>query len=153
MSGAATRTQALPKISVPQAGRAMRGLGETLSTTSATGTATLSLRLPLAYERPGFPLALQLSYDSSGGNGPFRLGWQLSSAAITRKTDKSLPTYSDADIFMFRGGEEFVPRRLANGDLDTRDQGVFRVQRYPAHIEGTFSRVERWTHRNSSDAH
>jgi len=53
--------------------------------------------------RSGFGPQLALSYDSGAGNGPFGFGWNLSLPAITRKTDKGLPQYLDAedsDVFV-----------------------------------------------------
>ena len=54
--------------------------------------------------RSGFGPQLSLSYDSGAGNGPFGFGWSLSLPSITRKTDKGLPRYQDADesdVFSF----------------------------------------------------
>lgn len=46
------------------------------------------------------------SYDSGAGNGPFGFGWSRSLPQITRKIDKGLPQYHDADgadIFILSG--------------------------------------------------
>jgi Salmonella virulence plasmid 65kDa B protein len=53
------------------------------------------------------------------GNGPFGLGWKLSLPEITRKTDKGLPKYQDAeesDVFILSGAEDLVPA-LRTGSL------------------------------------
>ena len=72
------RSGLLPPLSLPIGGGALRGIGDTLSVNPATGTASLSVPLVVANGRPGFALELQLRYDSAAGNGPFGIGWQLS---------------------------------------------------------------------------
>src|SRR2546429_4177104 len=67
--------------------------------------------------RSGFGPQLSLSYDSGAGNGPFGLGWSLSLPSITRKTDKGLPRYRDADdsdVFILTGAEDLVPVIMEN---------------------------------------
>ena len=62
--------------------------------------------------RSGFSPQLSLSYDSGAGNGIFGFGWSLSIPSITRKTDKGLPQYRDAeesDVFILSGSEDLVP--------------------------------------------
>jgi hypothetical protein len=62
--------------------------------------------------RSGFGPQLLLSYDSGSGNGPFGFGWSLPIPAITRKTDKGLPLYRDADesdVYLLSGAEDLVP--------------------------------------------
>ena len=51
----------------------------------------------------------RFSYDSGAGNGPFGFGWSFLSV-ITRKTDKGLPRYQDAeesDVFILSGAEDW----------------------------------------------
>jgi hypothetical protein len=83
---------------LPKGGGAIRGIGEKLSMNPATGTSSLSVPIATSAGRAGFELGLSLSYSSGGGNGPFGLGWSLSTPAITRKTDKGLPRYDDAGV-------------------------------------------------------
>jgi len=110
--------------------------------------------------RSGFGPQLSLSYDSGAGNGAFGLGWNLSLPAITRKTDKGLPQYRDAeesDVFLLSGAEDLVPVLVQSGgdwapeDLPARIvNGVsYRIKRYRPRTEGLFARIERWT--NTSD--
>src|SRR5450755_2308998 len=59
-----------------------------------------------------------LSYDSSSGNGPYGFGWSLSLPAVTRRTDKGLPRYQDAeesDIFILSGAEDLAPVLVQDG--------------------------------------
>ncbi|MFI9836279.1 SpvB/TcaC N-terminal domain-containing protein [Nonomuraea sp. NPDC051941] len=140
---------ALPGIALPKGGGAIRG-EEKFSTNAAAGTGTLALTLPASPGRAGFSLDLRLSYDSGAGNGPFGLGWQLSTPAITRKTAKGLPRYEDAvesDTFILSGAEDLV----VGGPVQRR--GDFHVHRFRPRVEGGFARIERWTHRTSGDVH
>ena len=72
------------------------------------------MTVPLATSpaRSRFGPQLTLSYDSGSGNGPFGFGWSVSLASVTRKTDKGLPQYRDAeesDVFILSGAEDLVP--------------------------------------------
>ena len=134
------------------------------------------MTIPIATSpgRSGFGPQLALSYDSGSGNGPFGFGWSLSLPSITRKTDKGLPKYQDAedsDVFILSGAEDLVPefRKDQNGnwivkdgkylifeddrylifdDPRTPDRKKYRVRRYRPRIEGLFARIERWTNLN-----
>src|SRR6476620_5325858 len=89
--------EAPPTISLPKGGGAIRGLGEKFAANPVTGTGSLSVPLAASPGRSGFGPQLALSYDSGAGNGPFGFGWNLSLPAISRKTDKGLPQYFDAE--------------------------------------------------------
>ena len=96
----------LPSVTLPKGGGAIRGLGEKFSVNAATGTASMTVPVPLSPGRSGFTPPLGLSYDSASGNGPFGFGWSLGVPAITRKTDKGLPVYRDdeeSDVFILAG--------------------------------------------------
>src|SRR6187549_3197614 len=86
-----------PAISLPKGGGAIRGIGEKFAANPVTGTGSTSIPIYTSPGRAGFGPKLALSYDSGAGNGPFGFGWNLSIPAITRKTDKGLPRYRDAD--------------------------------------------------------
>src|SRR5512142_1475885 len=101
-----------PSISLPKGGGAIRGVGEKFSANPVTGTGTMTIPIATSPGRSGFGPQLSLSYDSGAGNGPFGLGWSLSLPSITRKTDKGLPQYRDAeesDVFVLSGAEDLVP--------------------------------------------
>lgn len=148
-----------PAISLPKGGGAIRGIGETFAANPATGTGSMSVPITTSPGRSGFGPDLSLDYDSGAGNGPFGFGWSLSLPAITRKTDKGLPQYRDAeesDVFVLSGAEDLVPglRRDVAGDpiLDARGRPMveeetrngFRVRRYLPRTGGSFLRIERW---------
>src|SRR6267143_4125892 len=115
-----------PNISLPKGGGAIRGIGEKFAANPVTGTGAMTVPLATSPGRSGFGPQLSLSYDSGAGNGPFGIGWSLSLPAITRKTDKGLPQYRDAeesDVFILSGAEDLVPVLRRDGNRfqdDTR---------------------------------
>ncbi len=141
-----------PSIVLPKGGGAIRGIDEKFTTNPATGTATLTVRIPTSPGRSGFGPALTISYDSGSGNGPFGLGWSLTLPRISRKTDQGLPRYRDdeeSDVFVLSGAEDLVPVLRKDGSRWEERRSVggieYRIQRYRPRIEGLFARIERWT--------
>src|ERR1019366_2319521 len=165
----------LPSISLPKGGGAIHSIGEKFAANPVTGTGSMTVPIATSPGRSGFGPQLSLSYDSGSGNGPFGFGWHLSLPSITRKTDKGLPQYLDADdsdVFILFGSADLVPvyRQDADGSWVASHQGHqrepdgywvrdqaghfaihedeldgYRVRRYRPRIEGVFARVERWT--------
>ncbi|GAA4469208.1 SpvB/TcaC N-terminal domain-containing protein [Phytohabitans houttuyneae] len=157
-AGADTRTPAVVAPVVPKGGGAIRTMGETFTANPATGTGTMRFALPLSPGRAGFGPRLALSYDSGSGNGPFGLGWSLDLPAISRRTDRRIPRYDDAqesDTFVLSGSEDLVPllQRDAAGKWahvpEPRDG--YLVHRYRPRVEGLFARIERWVRRSDGD--
>jgi RHS repeat-associated protein len=161
--GKSSFTVAIPSISLPKGGGAIKGVDEKFSVNAVNGTAGFSLPLPFSPAR-GFTPSLTLDYNSGSGNSSFGLGWSLSLPSIKRKTDKELPQYLDetaSDTFIMAGAEDLVPCfkkdnagniiRDADGNaLPDEDPlqlaGIgYQVKRYQPRIEGTFARIERWT--------
>jgi hypothetical protein len=108
-----------PTLSLPKGGGAIRGMGEKFAANPVTGTGSLSVPIATSPGRAGFGPQLSLSYDSGAGNGPFGFGWSLALPAITRKTDKGLPQYRDAeesDVFLLSGAEDLVPLLVQQAD-------------------------------------
>lgn len=140
----------MPAISLPKGGGAIRGIGEKFAANPVTGSGSMSVPLPITPGRAGFGPQLSLSYDSGAGNGPFGFGWNLALPSITRKTDKGLPQYRDAeesDVFILSGAEDLVPELTASGSRfeDSTSVAGYIVHRYRPRIEGLFARIERWT--------
>src|SRR5262245_29933432 len=144
-----------PSISLPKGGGAIRGLGEKFAARPVTGTGSLSVPIATPAGRGGLGPRLALSYDSGAGNGPFGFGWSLALPAITRKTDKGLPRYDDAqesDVFILSGAEDLVPVLAEQNGQWVREpvpartiNGVrYHIQHYRPRIEGLFARIERW---------
>lgn len=144
-----------PTASLPKGGGAIRGIGDKFAAIPATGMGSMSVPIATSPGRSGFGPQLALSYDSGSGNGPFGLGWTLSLPSITRKTDKGLPQYLDAeesDVFILSRSEDLVPVLNDDGTRfeDSTSAPGFRIHRYRPRIEGLFARVERWTELASS---
>ncbi len=164
-----------PAVSLPKGGGAIRGMGEKFAASPVTGTGSMTVPIAASPGRGGFGPQLSLTYDSGAGNGPFGLGWQLSSESITRRTDRGIPLYRDADesdTYLLSGAEDLVPAfrqdkdgswvaahvgytrdaqkflvRDANGELVIHEDevGGYRVRRYRPRTEGMFARIERWS--------
>ena len=158
-----------PTISLPKGGGAIRGIGEKFAANPVTGTGSMTVPIATSPGRSGFGPQLALSYDSGAGNGPYGFGWSLSLPSITRKTDKGLPTYEDADesdVFILSGAEDFVPAfradpatgkfiKDAKGNFvyDEFPRDGYLIRRYRPRIEGLFARIERWTRQSDGDAY
>jgi RHS repeat-associated protein len=133
-------------------------MGEKFAANPVTGTSSMSVPLATSPGRSGFGPQLSLSYDSGSGNGPFGFGWSLSIPAITRKTDRGLPKYSDAeesDIYILSGAEDLVPVLQADGTRFKDDATApgYVVHRYRPRIESLFARIERWTRIATGEIH
>ncbi len=159
-SSAATSPFSPPQINLPKGGGAIRGIGEKFSANAVTGTGSLSIPIAVSSARSGFSPQLSLQYDSGAGNGPFGIGWSISTPAITRKTDKGLPRYLDqeeSDVFILSGAEDLVPvlRREGDGQWvnDEFERDGYRVMLYRPRIEGLFARIEQWTRIDDGDIH
>lgn len=140
-----------PEITLPKGGGAIRGIGEKFAANPVTGTGSLTIPIVTSPGRSGLGPQLSLSYNSGAGNGAFGLGWDLSLPTITRKTDKGLPQYQDADVFILSGAEDLVPVLVetAEGQWEpeivpavTIDNVTYTIQRYRPRIEGLFARIE-----------
>jgi hypothetical protein len=151
-----------PSISLPKGGGAIRGIGEKFAANPVTGTGSKSVPIATSPGRSGFGPQLSLSYDSGSGNGPFGFGWSLSLPAITRKTDRGLPQYQDAeesDVFILSGTEDLVPILEKKGEQWERetvpprtvDSETYSIQRYRPRLEGLFARIERWTNQTKPE--
>ena len=147
-------------MSLPKGGGAIRAISEKFTFNAATGTASVSVPLPLSQGRGSFTPQLRLSYDSGGGNGPFGMGWSLDLPAITRRTDKGLPRYLDteeSDIFVLAGAEDLVPILDGGGAPVSAPRTLYGVDydvfRYRPRVDSLFARVERWTARRSGVSH
>jgi RHS repeat-associated protein len=152
-----------PQITLPKGGGAISGIGEKFAANPVTGTGSMAVPIFTSPGRSGFGPQLSLSYDSGSGNGPFGFGWTLSLPSITRKNDKGLPKYFDAeesDIFILSGAEDLVPVLVQEKDgwkRETLDSPAsnpgYTIQRYRPRIEGLFARIERWTDKTSGASH
>jgi RHS repeat-associated protein len=162
--GAGIGPPPLPTISFPKGGGAIRGIGEKFSVNPATGTASLSIPLPVSTTRAELAPKLSLTYDSGGGNGPFGIGWNVGTAAITRKTELGLPLYADgeeSDVFLISDAEDLVPvlTETSPGTFtratrtQTLDGKTYRVDRYRPRTDALHALIERWTNEADGEVH
>lgn len=154
-------TVSLPVVQMPKGGGAIKGIGEKFQANPVTGTGGFTVPLPLSPGRNGFTPALALSYDSGAGNSPFGLGWNVGIPSISRKTDKGLPQYHDADesdVFLLAGAEDLVrcsdvegvpvpPSEVSVGE------GTFMVYEYLPRTEGLFAKIQRWENTSTRISH
>jgi RHS repeat-associated protein len=122
---------------------------ESTSAADSTGAFTLSIPLPVSPCR-GFEPHLSLSYHSSGGHGPFGLGFTLSLPSILRRLTKGYPNYDSSDEFV-HGGEPLVPgakfqHKFEGADYDVTpmrprlDPGTDRLELFESQ-DGAFWRL------------
>ena len=124
-------------ISLPAGGGAVSGIGETFQPNEFSGTASLSIPISITPCR-GFEPTLSIDYSSGSGNGIFGLGFDVAIAAISRKTSKGLPSYSEDDTFLLSGSEDLVP-------VEDKTTSRFHITRYQPRLEGLFARIEQYT--------
>jgi hypothetical protein len=149
-----------PRIVSPTGGGAIRGIGETFTANAVTGTATLAVPIAVSNGRIGFTPNLQLTYDSGNGNGPFGMGWAMHIPSVTRRTDRGIPQYRDAeesDIYILAGAEDLVPLLVESSSAVWSRQVTARdgyvVTQYRPRIEGLFAVIERWVRDTDADTH
>src|ERR1022692_3808837 len=150
-----------PAINLPKGGGAIRGIDEKFAANPVTGAGALTVPIATSKGRTGFAPQFSLSYDSSGGNGPFGFGWNLSLPSITRRTDKGLPRYADeedSDIFILSGSEDLVPVLVRDEEGRWIEEQIppregYAIKSYRPRTEGLFARIERWTRLDDGTSH
>ncbi|MFJ1602627.1 SpvB/TcaC N-terminal domain-containing protein [Streptomyces sp. NPDC088253] len=144
----------VPEVTLPKGGGAIRAIGEKFTANPVTGTGSVSVPVSVSPGRAGFGPALSLTYDSGSGNGPYGLGWSISTPHIHIKTQDALPLYEpatpdspDADVYALSDAEDLVPELTADGgrQCDTTTDPRYVIHRYRPRVEGLFARIERWT--------
>jgi RHS repeat-associated protein len=100
-SGAAAGVTGLPQGGVSP-------LGDRFQPDLTRGSGTFSVPLPMPLGAGQMRPDLKLDYGTGSGNGPFGLGWRLELPRIERRTDRGMPTYTDADSFVLGGAEVLV---------------------------------------------
>lgn len=138
----------IPQITLPKGGGAIKSIDEKFSVNAANGTAGFSIPFPFSPSRNAFMPSMTLSYNSGSGNGVFGLGWSAEAPSISRKTEKKLPEYNDAeesDTFIFSGAEDLVPELIQStpGNWMKDPALPANVTRYRPRTEGGFARIEK----------
>ncbi|SDA20939.1 RHS repeat-associated core domain-containing protein [Nitrosospira sp. Nsp18] len=93
----------------PAGGGDVRGLGETFQPDLNSGVGNYRVPLDLLPGIRNFQPSLALGYSTGAGNGAWGLGWSLPFAAISRRTFRGTPSYTDDDTFLFAGQTELLP--------------------------------------------
>jgi|HubBroStandDraft_6_1064221.scaffolds.fasta_scaffold676819_2 hypothetical protein len=138
------KAAAAPPLDMPKSGGSLRGLGEKFQSGGPTVTGSLHVPLPISACR-GVQPDLGLDYSSGAPHGPFGIGWAVNIPNITRRTDKGIPQYQDADetdTFIHSGLEDLVPVLVAQGGSWVRQpttDGQYRVDAYAPRVEGLFT--------------
>ena len=154
-------TDLLPAVTLPKGGGAIRALGEKLSVDAATGTASMTLPLPLSPGRSDSPSA-RAAIRLNRGQRAVRLRLEHR-AACHHPQDRQGPAASTGDE---RGVGHLPPVRAARtwyrcstpaGGRGTGTRTVYgthyEVAYYRPRIEGLFSRIERWTAAGTGISH
>ncbi len=93
----------------PSGGGDVRGLGETFQPDLNSGVGNYRVPLDLLPGIRNFQPSLALGYSTGAGNSAWGLGWSLPVAAISRRTFRGTPSYTDDDTFLFAGQTELLP--------------------------------------------
>jgi len=149
----------LPFLGTPSGGGAIKGMGDTFNPDAFTGVNTISFPISVSQCRDVTP-GLVLNYATSGGNGPYGLGCSIGLPRISRRADKHIPRYDDADEYVAAGGEVLVPW-LAKTDgvwqpivhRRTGPDGDYRVALYRTREAGAPTRYECWQRLSDGDQH
>lgn len=96
-------------MSLPGGGGGVTPLGDRFQPDLLRGTGNYAVPLHLPKGPNELQPSLTLTYSTGLGNGPFGYGWSLNTSRIERRTDRGVPTYTDADTFVIGGAEVLVP--------------------------------------------
>jgi RHS repeat-associated protein len=96
-------------VSLPSGGGGVSPLGDRFQPDLLRGTGNYAVPLHLPKGPNELQPTLTLTYSTGQGNGPFGYGWSLNTSRIERRTDRGVPTYTDADTFVIGGAEVLVP--------------------------------------------
>ncbi len=89
---------------------------------------------------------LSVDYGSGSGNSIFGLGFDVSIPAISRKTSKGIPTYTENDTYLLSGADELVA-------VEDTQTSLFRVIRYQPRVEGLFAKIEQFIDSSTQKSH
>ena len=138
--------------SLPTGGQVATGLKESFELDPFTGSAGLSIALPLPQARALTP-ELALAYTGSG-NGVFGWGFDLNLMSLRRSTKQGFPRYNQEDSFVLSGYGDLVPalsydpKQKSWQPLKSRvqeDNQNYQVLTYRPRYEQGFPLIEQWT--------
>ena len=142
----------LPSVSLPRSGGAIRGLDEKFSVNAATGTASMTIRLPFSPGRSGrrqrWSSATTRARETGRSASAGAWGCRRSPARPTRACrGTAMPTSPTSSSWPARTTWCRCSTRPAARKTKTRTvHGTpYQIAFYRPRIEGLFSRIERWT--------
>lgn len=110
-------------ISLPKGPGSIGGLGESFEPMLNTGTATYEIKLTVPPGINRHQPEIALVYNSGNGNSPLGIGWDLNLPFIQRQTEKGLPRYNAADVFIYSSSGDLVP--IGNEGYRLKNEGSF----------------------------
>ncbi|UOB22465.1 toxin [Pseudomonas orientalis] len=137
---------------LPKGGGAIQGTAKGWGDIGSSGTASFEIPLPISPAR-GYAPAMSLTYQSSAGNSPFGLGWEVPLPAVSRRTSHGVPAYTEHDVLVGPDAQIWLPERDAEGAIVSRSTTAFNglpltiaytATRYFPRIESHFDRIEHW---------
>ncbi|SFW15381.1 SpvB/TcaC N-terminal domain-containing protein [Chitinophaga sancti] len=140
----------IQEISLPKGGGAVTSVGDSFQTNLFSGTGSYSIPLPITTAR-GLEPQLQLVYDSSRGNSPFGLGFNVDVPYIGIIMRNGIPLYNGKEKYAFNEGVEFVPlTETLHGETiivcrqETDNSITYSVTSYLQQEEEAFTLIEQW---------
>ena len=79
--------------SLPSGGGGISPLGERFQPDLVKGSGSYAVPINLPKGPNELRPSLSLTYSTGSGNGPFGLGWRLTSMRVERRTDRGIPSY------------------------------------------------------------
>jgi RHS repeat-associated protein len=139
------------KVSLPEGGGAIKGVGDSFKANSFSGAGTFSIPIPVSAARD-FEPDLFLEYSSAGGNGVFGLGFSLSLSKISTSTNNGIPKYDGTDQFLL-DGEKLIFRKSTAGMPNPRTEEnsgkSYLVSTYLQAVETSYAQIEQWLDQES----
>lgn len=133
--------------SLPKGGGSVQGMGETFTPHEFSGAAGMTIPIPASPCRD-FEPHLNLNYSSGNGNGPFGLGWELSTPEISRRTSKEIPRYTDDDTFLYTGDGYLVPILDSTGNRKTASEAIndtiYDIAYFQPRSQSSYDKITRY---------
>lgn len=131
----------------------MRAVRKKVNANPFSGPGLLSVPIAMSPGGCGLGPQLSLSCDAGAGHGPLGPGWSVSPPAITRKADKDLSKFRDAekyDVCILSGAEDLVPVLKEQGGKWVWDSFDRTVNNAAYNVVGNFLQMQ---HCGSDGAH
>lgn len=146
----------IQEISLPKGGGAVTSVGDAFQTSPFSGTGSYSIPIPLTPAR-GLEPELKLTYESSRGNSPFGLGFDVGLPYIGIIMRYGVPLYNGKEKYAFNEGVEFIPltETPPGGEpvivrrTETENGSTYSVTSFLQQEEEAFTLIEQWQNVNT----